>query len=160
MATLHATFPDTTSGQAAVRSLQEQGFADDETHRPEVFQDRLYHTPNAGQSAAAMWFLGGGVACALLATPLAWLLAQTGHLGVPVSPDAAAAVFLLAGFALGGLSAALGGAGAYRSDYYAASRDLHEGQVLVTIHVPWDAADGAAELLEAAGALDVHQLTT
>lgn len=159
MTTLHAIFPDPASGHAAATSLQDKGFADDESRRPEIFEDRLYHTPHAGQSAIAIWFLGGAVVCGLLAAPIAWVLAATGHLGVPVDPDAAAAIFLLAGFAMGGLSAALGGSGAYRSDYYDASRDLQVGQVLLTVHVPWETTNAAAALLEAAGATTVHRLT-
>lgn len=156
MSTLHAIFPDPSSGHAAASLLQDKGFADDENRRPEVFEDRLYHTPHAGQSAIALWFVGGAIVCAFVAAPIAWLLASTGSLGVPVDPLAASALFLLAGFALGGLSAALGGAGAFRSDYYTASRDLHVGQVLLTVHVPWDTADAATQLLEAAGAVNVR----
>ncbi len=156
MSTLHAIFPDPSSGYAAASALQDKGFADDRSRRPEVFEDRLYHTPHAGQSAIAQWFVGGAIVCGLLAAAIAWLLASTGSLGVPVDPTAAAALFLLAGFALGGLSAALGGAGAYRSDYYTASADLHVGQVLLTVHVPWDNIDAAAQLLEAVGAVNVR----
>jgi len=156
MTTLHAIFADEPTGRAAAGRLQAEGLADDANRRPELFETRLYHTPHAGQSAIPLWFLGGFLGCGVGASAIAFVLASTGGLGVPVPPAAAAMFWFLAGSALGGLSAALGGAGAFRKDYYDASRDLHDGQVLLTVHVPWERADDAEALLDDAGATSVR----
>lgn len=155
MAKIHAIFPSADAGRAAIASLRAEGLADDAAHRPEVHADRLYHTPHAGQSAIAMWFLGGALVCGGGAAVLGFVLASTGSLGLPVPPAAAATFWFLAGGALGGLSAALGGAGAFKGHYYAASRNLHEGEVLVSLDIPWNAADQVEQLLDTAGASSV-----
>ena len=157
MTTLHAILPDSSAGRAATAALADAGYTDDADARAEVHADRLYHTPHAGQAPLARWFLGGALLCGTVASAAAYVLASLGKLGVSVPPDAAAMFWFLAGSTMGGLSAALGGAGAFKSHYYTASRDLVVGQVLVTVEIPWDSVDDAERLLRDAGASSIHR---
>ena len=152
---LHALFDDSAHGDAALAALRDAGLAD---QTPEVHRDRLYHTPHAGQSAVPMWFLGGATLIGGGAATVGFVLASLGLLGLEVPPATAAAFWGLAGASLGGLSSALGGAGAFRSDYYEAAKDMKPGQVLLTLDVPWTQGNHARSLLGEHGALSITQV--
>ncbi|MCO4773056.1 MAG: hypothetical protein KDA24_23685 [Deltaproteobacteria bacterium] len=152
---LHALFDDSAHGDAALSALRDAGLAGD---APEVHRDRLYHTPHAGQSAVPMWFLGGATLIGGAGAVLGFVLASMGLLGLSVPPLTAAAFLGLAGGSLGGLSSALGGAGAFRSDYYKAAQGMTSGQVLLTVNVPWAESDQALTLLGEHGALNITQV--